>query len=68
MHQEAFNKLKLLTFSNRLVELSDIYVRAGLSNSVPLVVRLVEEYREGFESKYIEHPTQLSISSAQINR
>ncbi|RNA26439.1 hypothetical protein BpHYR1_003773 [Brachionus plicatilis] len=42
MHQEAFNKLKLLTVTNRLFELSERYVRSGLSRSVPLVVRLVE--------------------------
>ncbi|RNA36062.1 hypothetical protein BpHYR1_052712 [Brachionus plicatilis] len=61
IHQEAFNKLNLLTISNRLFELSERYVRTGLSRSVPLVVRLVEEYREGFESRYIEYPTPLSI-------
>ncbi|RNA17073.1 RNA-directed DNA polymerase from mobile element jockey-like, partial [Brachionus plicatilis] len=59
MHQEAFNKLKLLTVSNRLFELSERYVGTGLSHSIPLVVRLVEEYKEGFESRYIEYPTQL---------
>ncbi|RNA13285.1 glycoside hydrolase [Brachionus plicatilis] len=58
MHQEAFNKLKLLTVTNRLFELSERYVRAGLNHSVPLVVRLVEEYREGFESRYIESSVQ----------
>ncbi|RNA04135.1 hypothetical protein BpHYR1_041250 [Brachionus plicatilis] len=31
MHQEAFNKLKLLAVSNRLFELSERYVRAVLS-------------------------------------
>ncbi|RNA44102.1 RNA-directed DNA polymerase from mobile element jockey-like, partial [Brachionus plicatilis] len=59
MHQEAFNKLKLLTVTNRLFELCERYVRAGLSHSVPLVVSLVEEYREGFELRYIEYPTPL---------
>ncbi|RNA29570.1 hypothetical protein BpHYR1_041903 [Brachionus plicatilis] len=58
IHQEAFNKLKLLTVSNRLFELSERYVEAGLSHSVPLVVCL-NEYREGFESRYIEYPTPL---------
>ncbi|RNA06653.1 RNA-directed DNA polymerase from mobile element jockey-like, partial [Brachionus plicatilis] len=43
IHQEAFNKLNLLTISNRLFELSERYVKAGLSHSVPLVVRLVEQ-------------------------
>ena len=59
INHEAFNKLKLLTVSNRLFELSERYVRAGLSHSIPLVVRLVEEYKEGFESRYIEYPTPL---------
>ncbi|RNA28084.1 hypothetical protein BpHYR1_019812, partial [Brachionus plicatilis] len=57
--QETFNKLKLLTVTNRLFELSERDVRTGLSHSVPLVLRLVEEYREGFESRYIEYPTPL---------
>ncbi|RNA27474.1 hypothetical protein BpHYR1_004446, partial [Brachionus plicatilis] len=30
-----------------------------LSHSIPLVVRLVKEYKEGFESRYIEYPTPL---------
>ncbi|RNA13490.1 hypothetical protein BpHYR1_036174 [Brachionus plicatilis] len=37
-----FNKLNLLKVSNRLFELSERYVKAGLSHSVPLVVILVE--------------------------
>ncbi|RNA14495.1 RNA-directed DNA polymerase from mobile element jockey-like [Brachionus plicatilis] len=53
LHNEAY-KLKRLTVSNRLFELSERYVRAGLSHSVPLTVRLVEEYNKGFESRYIE--------------
>ncbi|RNA29799.1 hypothetical protein BpHYR1_020270 [Brachionus plicatilis] len=52
MHHETFNKLNLLTVSNRLFELSERYVRAGLSHSIPLVVRLVEEYREGALARY----------------
>ncbi|RNA06894.1 hypothetical protein BpHYR1_025226 [Brachionus plicatilis] len=59
MDQEAINKLKQRV-SNRLFKLSERYVRAGLSHFVPLVVRLVEEYREDFESRYIEYPTPLS--------
>ncbi|RNA02428.1 RNA-directed DNA polymerase from mobile element jockey-like, partial [Brachionus plicatilis] len=54
---EAFNKLKLLTVSNRLFELSERYVGTVLSHSIPLVERLVKEYKEGFESRYIEYPT-----------
>ncbi|RNA08267.1 hypothetical protein BpHYR1_031438 [Brachionus plicatilis] len=34
-----------------------------LSHSVPLTVRLVEEYNKGLESGYIEYPTPLSFSS-----
>ncbi|RNA35574.1 hypothetical protein BpHYR1_024017 [Brachionus plicatilis] len=45
--------------SNRLFELSERYVGTGLSHSIPLVVRLVKEYKEGFESRYIEYPTPL---------
>ncbi|RNA25014.1 hypothetical protein BpHYR1_028987 [Brachionus plicatilis] len=59
VHHEAFNKLKLLTVSNRLFELSERYVGTELSHSIPLVVRLVKEYKEGFESRYIEYPTPL---------
>ncbi|RMZ99259.1 hypothetical protein BpHYR1_047833, partial [Brachionus plicatilis] len=62
MYQEAFNKLKLLTVSNRLFDLSERNFRTGLSHSVPLVVSLVKEYREGFESRYIEYPTLASNS------
>ncbi|RNA25185.1 RNA-directed DNA polymerase from mobile element jockey-like [Brachionus plicatilis] len=56
LHHEAFNKLKLLTVSNRLFELSERYFGTGLSHSIPLVVK---EYKEGFESRYIEYPTPL---------
>ncbi|RMZ93580.1 RNA-directed DNA polymerase from mobile element jockey-like, partial [Brachionus plicatilis] len=59
VHHEAFIKLKLLTVSNRLFELSERYVGTGLSHSIPLVVRLVKEYKEDFESRYIEYPTPL---------
>ncbi|RNA02478.1 RNA-directed DNA polymerase from mobile element jockey-like, partial [Brachionus plicatilis] len=34
VHHEAFNKLKLLTVSNRLFELSERYVGTGLSHSI----------------------------------
>ncbi|RNA03715.1 RNA-directed DNA polymerase from mobile element jockey-like [Brachionus plicatilis] len=62
VHHEAFNKLKLLTTSNRLFELSERYVGTGLSHSIPLVVRLVKEYKKGFESRYIEYRTPLCNS------
>ncbi|RNA30601.1 hypothetical protein BpHYR1_027613 [Brachionus plicatilis] len=68
LHHEAYNKLKLLTVSNRLFELSERYVRAGLSHSI-ITVRLVEEYNKDLESRYIEYPTPLSFSSGiQINK
>ncbi|RNA37960.1 hypothetical protein BpHYR1_047345 [Brachionus plicatilis] len=35
------------------------YIRAGLSHSVPLLVKLVEEYREDFELRYIVYPPSL---------
>ncbi|RNA29060.1 hypothetical protein BpHYR1_028943 [Brachionus plicatilis] len=54
----VFSKYKK-EISNRLFELSKRYVGTGLSHSIPLVVRLVEEYKEGFESRYKEYPTQL---------
>ncbi|RNA38364.1 hypothetical protein BpHYR1_035454 [Brachionus plicatilis] len=60
VHHEAFNKLKLLTVSNRLFELSERYVGTGLSHSIPLVVRLGEN-KEGFESRYIEYPTPFNF-------
>ncbi|RNA12926.1 hypothetical protein BpHYR1_017977 [Brachionus plicatilis] len=41
----------------RLLELSERYVGKGLSHYIPLVVRLIEEYKEGFESRYIEYAT-----------
>ncbi|RNA29250.1 hypothetical protein BpHYR1_046832 [Brachionus plicatilis] len=59
VHHEAFNKLKLLTVSNRLFELNERYVGKGLSHSIPLVERLVKKYKKGFESRYIEYPTPL---------
>ncbi|RNA25422.1 Sodium-coupled monocarboxylate transporter 1 [Brachionus plicatilis] len=43
VHHEAFNKLKLLTVSNRLFELSERYVGTGMSHSIPLIERLVKE-------------------------
>ncbi|RMZ97947.1 hypothetical protein BpHYR1_004156 [Brachionus plicatilis] len=50
---ESLKEIKFLV-SNRLFELSERYVRAGLIHSVPLTVRLVEEYNKGFQSRYIE--------------
>ncbi|RMZ93261.1 hypothetical protein BpHYR1_024481, partial [Brachionus plicatilis] len=46
LHQEAYNKLKLLTISNRLCELSERYIKAGLINFVPLVLRLVKNIKQ----------------------
>ncbi|RNA25341.1 hypothetical protein BpHYR1_049714 [Brachionus plicatilis] len=71
MHQDAFNKLKLKIVLNRFFELSERYVKVGLSHSVPMVIRLVEEYR----CRYIEYLTplcncclfRLFYSTAMIN-
>ncbi|RNA12396.1 AP-like endonuclease reverse transcriptase [Brachionus plicatilis] len=56
----------LLYLSNRLFELSERYVGTRLSHSIPLVERLVKEYKEGFESRHIEYPTPLSFISLSI--
>ncbi|RNA23268.1 hypothetical protein BpHYR1_033067 [Brachionus plicatilis] len=48
LHHEAYNKLKIPAVSNRLCELSERYIRAGL---------------KGFESGYIEYPTPLFPNS-----
>ncbi|RNA07838.1 hypothetical protein BpHYR1_034787 [Brachionus plicatilis] len=40
LYHEAHNKLKFHTISNRLFELSERYVRAGLTYSVPVLLRL----------------------------
>ncbi|RMZ94655.1 hypothetical protein BpHYR1_030411 [Brachionus plicatilis] len=48
-------KIQFASTVNRLFELSERYVREELSHSVPLVVRLVEEYTEGFESRYMSN-------------
>ncbi|RNA10355.1 hypothetical protein BpHYR1_036334 [Brachionus plicatilis] len=53
----SVNKLKLLTVSNRHFELSEIYVAGGLHHFLPLVVKLVDEYKAVFESRYVEYPT-----------
>ena len=59
LHHEALEKLKLHTVANRLDELTERYVRGGLIYSVPLVVRLVDEYKRGFNSRYVSYPTPL---------
>ncbi|RNA19348.1 hypothetical protein BpHYR1_015679, partial [Brachionus plicatilis] len=59
LHHEALNKLKFLTVSNRLFELRERYVAGRLRHSVPLVIKLVDEYKAGFESRYVEYPTPL---------
>ncbi|RNA14468.1 RNA-directed DNA polymerase from mobile element jockey-like [Brachionus plicatilis] len=64
LHNEAYNKLKLLTVSSRLFELMERYVGTGLSHSIPLVERLMKEYKEGYESRHIEYPTPLYTETA----
>ncbi|RNA39844.1 RNA-directed DNA polymerase from mobile element jockey-like [Brachionus plicatilis] len=51
--------LKLKYDSPSNIELSERYVGTGLNHSIPLVERLVKEYKEGFESRHIEYPTPL---------
>ena len=60
LHHEA--KLKLHTFANRLDELTEKYVGRSLAYSVPLVVRLVDEYKRGYNIK----KCQLSNSTVQL--
>ncbi|RNA21389.1 hypothetical protein BpHYR1_040077 [Brachionus plicatilis] len=67
LHHEAFNKLKFLTVLNRLFKLSEKYVAGGLRHSVPLVVKLVDEYKAGFESSHVEYPTPLCICYLTIS-
>ncbi|RNA41768.1 hypothetical protein BpHYR1_053263 [Brachionus plicatilis] len=43
------------------------YVRAGLSHFVPLVVRLVEEYRDGFESRYMQLHNSTSLCNCYLS-
>ncbi|RNA18253.1 hypothetical protein BpHYR1_016038 [Brachionus plicatilis] len=68
---KRLNIIKILSnkkwVSNRLFELSERYVGTGLSHSIPLVERLVKEYKEDFESRHIEYPTPLSFSSFDSN-
>ncbi|RNA37991.1 hypothetical protein BpHYR1_022110 [Brachionus plicatilis] len=60
VHHEAFNKLKLLTVSNRLFELSERYVGTGLSHSIPLVFLT---YSEGALARSFRN----SICSDQVD-
>ncbi|RNA29921.1 hypothetical protein BpHYR1_008448 [Brachionus plicatilis] len=64
MHHEAFNKLKLLTVSNRLFELSETYFKTGLSHFIPLAVRLLNEYKAGL-LVYGETISRLSSASME---
>lgn len=59
LHHEALTRLGLETVANRLDGLTERYVRNGLSNSVQLVVRLVEEYQRGFNSRNVSYSTPL---------
>ncbi|RMZ97077.1 hypothetical protein BpHYR1_024226 [Brachionus plicatilis] len=45
-------------YVNRCVA-NERYEAGGLRHYVPLVVKLVEEYKAGFESRYVEYPTPL---------
>ncbi|RNA34058.1 hypothetical protein BpHYR1_049060 [Brachionus plicatilis] len=68
MHHEVFKKTLTTNSFKSTFELSERYFRTRLSHSVSLVVKMVEEYREGFKSRQIKYPTQLSNSSVQINK
>ncbi|RMZ96170.1 hypothetical protein BpHYR1_029305 [Brachionus plicatilis] len=65
LHNEAFDKLKLLKVSSRLFELAERYVGVGLSHSVPLVTRLVEsrftKYRTTLCNCYLTISSHFSI-------
>ncbi|RNA13367.1 hypothetical protein BpHYR1_044340 [Brachionus plicatilis] len=62
MIKDDFNKKNIkVQASKRNFELSERYV-AGLRNSVPLVVRLMVEFKEDFESRNIEYPTPFLIN------
>ncbi|RNA03038.1 hypothetical protein BpHYR1_046126 [Brachionus plicatilis] len=58
----VLNKLKLLNVFDRLLELSERCVARGKRHSAPLLVKLVEEYKAGFESRYVEYPTTFLIA------
>ncbi|RMZ99804.1 hypothetical protein BpHYR1_023631, partial [Brachionus plicatilis] len=42
-----------------LIKIFDRYVAGGLRHSVPWVIKLVDEYKAGFESRYAEYSTTL---------
>ncbi|RNA18505.1 hypothetical protein BpHYR1_017300 [Brachionus plicatilis] len=48
LHHEALNKLKVIIVSNRLFQLNEKYVAGRLRHSVPLTVKLVDEYEAGY--------------------
>ena len=48
LHHLAFQKLKLNRIENRLFYLNESYVRSGLKNFTPLVMRLIKEYKAIF--------------------
>ncbi|RNA21263.1 hypothetical protein BpHYR1_020299 [Brachionus plicatilis] len=62
LRHEAFNKLKLLTVTSRFFELNEIYLEGGLLHSLLFVIKLVDEYKAGNESRYVEYPNPLCNS------
>lgn len=53
-------KLGLSQVSDRLDDLNERFLRNCLANSNVLVARLLDEYKRGFESRYIERATPLT--------
>ena len=51
--------LKLQKVDHRLQELTERYIRNGLDKSVQIVVRLVNEFKNSFESRHINYSTPL---------
>ena len=52
-------KLGISQISDRLDDLNDRFLRNCLANSNDLLARLVNEYRRGFESRFLERITPL---------
>lgn len=57
---EYEDKLGLSQVSDRLDDLNERFQRNCLANSNVLVARLLDEYRRGFESRYIERATLIT--------
>ena len=49
-----------MSISNRLSELNENYIRSCLDTENPLISRLVDEYDNGFRSRFENRSTPLS--------